>query len=476
MGTFKDIIDTISGLEGDVAAMVSGGKRFKSLSKASMDGTMNFPVVVSNALSIEDASLVSKALERQFASFTLTLMTMNPYLYTMGGKASASNYINKFHQNLDTRADSVDLINAVNNFMAEAYSKFDVNYDVLEEVSNRIVYNVYEGVNSVGVNAKNAKYSYTIDEVTESRILNDLANHGTVLFEGGGRPRNPRPMNSYDISGDYNVNTNDFSDSRNSIDTVKMSDATINAGDVNVTYNMRGGRGSASIGGDRRQFNHMDVSSDYKKANELVPTLLHMRIYPVDTVSKMEMPPIDFVLGIKATLHPVSSEEMVINIARGIKNEDKFFNFIRWTTGEISFFKDFVLSLNEIKIDALNTSNKSSRWWTVFKRRKNAAKIKNAFSSNRLLPNATIVITQEEADIIRDQYGYNLEKTNIAYKLIENYFLIAFVIVDPALQRVKFLFDGKNEFEVMTFAGLARENTVDDKKFKDMMNMLGRRI
>ena len=469
MGTFKDIIDTISGLEGDVAAMVSGGKRFKSLSKASMDGTMNFPVVVSNALSIEDASLVSKALERQFASFTLTLMTMNPYLYTMGGKASASNYINKFHQNLDTRADSVDLINAVNNFMAEAYSKFDVNYDVLEEVSNRIVYNVYEGVNSVGVNAKNAKYSYTIDEVTESRILNDLANHGTVLLEA--------PTTS--IRGDYvtgGKTSNDYSNSRSSIDTVKMSDATINAGDVNVTYNMHGGRGGASIGGDRRQFNHMDVSSDYKKANELVPTLLHMRIYPVDTVSKMEMPPIDFVLGIKATLHPVSSEEMVINIARGIKNEDKFFNFIRWTTGEISFFKDFVLSLNEIKIDAINTSNKSSRWWTVFKRRKNAAKIKNAFSSNRLLPNATIVITQEEADIIRDQYGYNLEKTNIAYKLIENYFLIAFVIVDPALQRVKFLFDGKNEFEVMTFAGLARENTVDDKKFKDMMNMLGRRI
>lgn len=227
---------------------------------------------------------------------------------------------------------------------------------------------------------------------------------------------------------------------------------------------------------DKRQFNHMDVSSDYKKANELVPTLLHMRIYPVDSHTKTELPPIDFVLGIKATLHPVTSEEMIINIARGIKNEDKFFNFIRWTTGEISFFKDFVLSLNEIKIDAINTSSKASRWWTVLKRRRGAAKIKNAVSSNRLLPNATIVITQEEADILRDQYGYNLEKPTIAYKLIENYFLISFVIVDPALQRVKFLFDGKNEFEVMTFASLARENTVDDRKFKDMMNMLGRRI
>ena len=481
MGTFKDIIDTIGGLEGDIASMVAGGKRFKSLSKASMDGTMNFPVIVSNALSIEDASLVSKALERQFASFTLTLMTMNPYLYTMGGRASASNYINKFHQNLDTRTDGVDLINAVNNFMTEAYAKYGANYDVLEEVSNRIISCVYEGVNSAGVNAENAKYSYTIEEVTESRVLNNFANF-SVLYEarGGRRPiqnTSYDDYNFYDMSNrsqtDSSIHDNTFRD--NKIDSVKVGDVSNTFGDINVE--IRGGRGNLGGGSmDRRQFNHMDVSSDYKKANELVPTLLHMRIYPVDSRTRTELPPIDFVLGIKATLHPVTSEEMIVNIARGIKNEDKFFNFIRWTTGEISFFKDFVLSLNEIKIDAINTSSKASRWWTVLKRRRGAARIKNAVSSNRLLPNATIVITQEEADILRDQYGYNLEKPTIAYKLIENYFLISFVIVDPALQRVKFLFDGKNEFEVMTFAGLARENTVDDRKFKDMMNMLGRRI
>ena len=464
MGTFKDIIDTIGGLEGDVASMISGSKKFKSLSKASMDGTLNFPVIVSNALSIEDASLVSKALERQFASFTLTLMTMNPYLYTMGGRATAANYINKFHQNVDTRTDVTDIHNAISNMMTEAAKKLDIDdYEVLEEVSERIMYKVYEGVNHSGFNANNIRYSYSIEDVTESSVLNDYANR-SVIYE-----------DTYH-SGSQNVGTQDI--------RVGDVDVNINARDMDtgrlgremgreLGRAMRTGGGS---GGDKRQFNHMAVSSDYKKANELVPTMLHMRIYPIDSTTKTELPAIDFVMGIKCTMHPVSSEEVVINIARGIKNENTFFNFIRWTTGEISFFKDFVLSLNELKIDAINTGSKSSRWWTMLKRRKNSAKIKNALTSNRLLPNATIVITQEEADMLKTQYGYNLETTSIAYKLMDNYFLISFVIVDPALQRVKFLFDGKNEFEIMTFANLARENSVDDKKFKEMVNMLGRRI
>ena len=142
----------------------------------------------------------------------------------------------------------------------------------------------------------------------------------------------------------------------------------------------------------------------------------------------------------------------------------------------MDYWRNFVLTLNELKIDAINTSSKTSRWWTMLKRRKNSARIKNALSTKRLLPNATIVITQEEVDLIKTQCGYDLENPNIAYKLMDNYFLMTFVIVDPALQRVKFLFDGRTEFESSTFANLARENTVDDRKFKEMVNMLGRRI
>ena len=333
MSTFKDIIDTISGLKGDVATMIAGGKKFKSISKSSMDGTLNFPVIVSNALSIEDASLVSKALERQYASFTLTLMTMNPYLYTMGGKATAGDYVKKFHQNVDTRVDSTDIYNAATSFMIEVSNRYDIEYEALSEVSDRIVYKIYEGINHAGLNADNARVSYTITDVTESEILNNYANRRPVYEAKGGRP-SATLYNTVRVDG---VSVDDISVGDINID-VDASKIKLNSGEIGRGIGRAISRsGGSSGGGSRQQFNHMSVSSDYKKANELVPTLLHMRVYPIDTESDTEFPPIDFVLGIKATLHPVTSEEIVINIARGIRNENTFFNFIRWTTGEISF-------------------------------------------------------------------------------------------------------------------------------------------
>ena len=57
---------------------------------------------------------------------------------------------------------------------------------------------------------------------------------------------------------------------------------------------------------------------------------------------------------------------------------------------------------------------------------------------------------------------------------MDSYFLLAFVRVDPALQRVDFLCDGNTHYETATYSTLSKEGGKDDKKFKDMMKMLGR--
>ena len=461
MSTFKDILDTISNLEGELTDVIVSGKQHKSLSKSAMESILNFPCIVDNSLSIEDATLVNKSLERQFATFVLTVVTMNPYLYTHGAP-DAGKYIHKLHQNLDTRVDSTDIHNTINGLLNEAANKLGVDYESLEGLEEHLLYHIYEGVNHSGMNAMNMKFNYTIEDVTESTSLNSLAN-ATPIFEDS-----HDTIITNNIDGDYNEGDVDI-DARN-VDMGAMGR------ELGRALRSGSGNGGGHNGSMTRDVKFL-MDNDVKKANELVPTLLHIRIFPVDkSDSDANLQPIDLVIGIKATIHPVSTEEMITNIARGIKNENKFFNFIRWTTGEISFFKDFVLSMNELKIDAINTGSKSSRWCTMLKRRKALAKIKNRILPDRLLPNSTIVITQETADTLRNQYGYDLSDSRLAYKLMENYFLIAFVIVDPALQRVKFLFDGKNEFEVQTYATLSREATTNDKQFKEMLNMLGRRL
>lgn len=457
MGTFKEILDTLRGIEGEVADFITNDTKHTSLAKSSLEGTFNFPVIVSNAMTIEDANLVSRALERQFASMTLTVLTMNPHFNTMGTTPSAANYLKKYHQNMDTKANGTDVVNTVTSFLREASDKLDIDYDesVMEDVKHFMVAKVYEGINSPSIIKENLRFNYTIEEVTELSILNSKFSKRKVVTED-----TVYNTQSYDLKGDANINIPEVN--------------------VRVTNSGMGG-GLGGMGGGRnkvdtpRPMQHL-LDNDVKKANELVPTLLHVRVYPFDRNQEVALQPIDFVVGVKATLHPVSSEEMILNIARGIKNDSKMFNFIRWTTGEIKFMRDFVLGVNELKLDAVNNGSKTSKWWTMLKRRKSLSKIKNVVLPNKLLPNATIIITKDEVDVLNKQYGYDLTKSYLVDKLMQSYFLIAFVIVDPALQRVSILFDGKTEFETLTFAGLARENQVDDRKFKEMMNMLGRRM
>lgn len=428
MSTLKDIIDIIRDMKGELIPYVTSGKNTGSLAKASQASILNFPVIVSNTISIEDATLISKALEKEFASFILTVTTMNPYFDAESpDNATAANYIRRFHQNMDARVDSSDVTNLI---MDRVHESFDYTLVEGDEDIPHIAYKLYEGVNCKEINSLNSKYNYTVEDVINEVPLNNLGKRSIV------REANDNNQGS-EVIPNNGVGKHSYKD-------VKML-----------------------------------MDNDVKKANELVPTLLHIRMFPLrrnDRGAAVELTPIEVVIGVKATLHPVDTEEMVTNVARGIKNENMFFNFLRWTTGEIKFFKDFLFSINELKIDATNDGAKASRWWSMLKRRRSLSKLKNRFSKDKLLPNATIVLTQEEVNSIREAYGYDLNKTDMAYELMRNYFLMVFVIVDPALQRVKFLFDGRNEFETLTYATLSREATTNDKQFKEMINMMSRRI
>ena len=74
-------------------------------------------------------------------------------------------------------------------------------------------------------------------------------------------------------------------------------------------------------------------------------------------------------------------------------------------------------------------------------------------------------------------YGFDLEASPMLLdKIMSTYFLLGFVIVNPATNRVDFQFDGFDRPETVTLNTLQKEETRDDKKFKDMMRMMGRSV
>jgi hypothetical protein len=214
--------------------------------------------------------------------------------------------------------------------------------------------------------------------------------------------------------------------------------------------------------------------NDVKKSNELVPTTLHIRVKTVNNKGE-DVGFLDFIIGVKATMHPIKSDEMVVNMIAACKNNNKFFDFIRWTTGEISFFKDFLFNIKELKDDVMNRSAGASSWWLTLKRRKALAKIKsNLVIPQQILPNATIVMSMEEVEFIKSEYGYDLMNTTFVDKIMQTYFLLGFVVVDNSTQIAHFMFDGQQNYQSVTFSGLERENSGDERKFKEMLKVINR--
>jgi hypothetical protein len=165
------------------------------------------------------------------------------------------------------------------------------------------------------------------------------------------------------------------------------------------------------------------------------------------------------VIGIKSVLHPISTDDMVDNVVEACKGNSKVLNFIRWTTGEIRFFKDFLFNIDGIKKDATRRGGKESKWWSTLKRRSTLAKIKNItrILGKQILPNTTLVLSMDEVDYIKNEFKYDIMDISFIDKLMKRYFLLGLVVVDNSDQTAHFLFDGHTQFETHSFEGLKKE-------------------
>lgn len=191
------------------------------------------------------------------------------------------------------------------------------------------------------------------------------------------------------------------------------------------------------------------------------------------------------VIGVKVILHYVSSADMANKIVA--KNTDKrgLLNFIRATTREISFFKDFLFGIDKAKIDALSKIGKgsTSSIWKMLELRahnrdysKAAGKYGGANGREAAVACAaiaTIVFTKDEVDLIKKQYRIDLMKEGTLLAIMRGYSFMAAVIVDEVTEKVDFLWDdGNKRFETLSFMSLEREEA--NGTYKKVINMLSK--
>ena len=420
--------------------------RKKSITRGALDGTMQFPCLISNAIEIDMAATIARTLERVYASFAQSYLSMNNTIDISVDK-NPSQFLKKFHRNIKLESTNVDIY--YENCVEE-----DVEYEQLME-------RVYDGTTKAFMDpAGKTVITFGFSDAF-SKPMVDM--HQRLLTES---------MKNFDFRPFPNVGNSPFFEADFAEDPLGY----IAQKEVDAQYNTATTKANEL---NKALYNRPNVPTlsdkDVKKSNDLAPYAMQVRLMAVngdgDFVQFM-----DFIVGIKVNLHVIKSEEMIANIQRALQNNGKFFNFLRWTTGEVSLFKDLLFHINDAKTDASNRSMGHSPWWSTLKKIREESNAQRAyFSRTRILPDATFVLSSYDVDAIKNGCGYNLRDAKVVNKLKDTLFFMNFIIVDDATGTLDILYDGENTYQTYALETLEREVSMNSNKLgKEIGRMISR--
>ena len=429
MGILNDISEVVKSVSTLVRTNSSAMKKNNdSLAKKAKEGILQFPAICSNSLDADTLSMASKALERNYATFAQIVYTMNCVAQVDEIKG-VGDFINKFHTNIGNTG-TIDVLNLALKEALEDYSQTELDGMVLETILCKGSTNTIIHENSI--NLKEYMSGFNLD------VLNDLFIPADIRKE----------IIEENIT--YNKNHRKYGDSLLEAEDEKNPNLNRIVIPSKVLDN-----------------------NELKKANELVPTTLTLKINFMDKNGNLAGER-TFNIGVKVTLHPASSEEIINNLCSA--RDTGFFKFIRWTTGELSLVKDVLLNLNEIKLDVVNKTAGKSGWFSTFKRLKAKSTILSKFSKGAqgFHPLGTIIISMDEAEIIKNKSGLDLTRVSDVKKVMDKFMLLGFVILDPATQTAMFIFDDSPDFEMQPFSGLKREGNGSNTDLKELLKVMNR--
>ena len=473
MGKLSDVLQSMRNMKGfvnDAREIKNAGMKEisqRSLARQSSASTLQFPVVISKAITLETAQTVTKALERQYAIFVQMVISLNPYLDL--SKDSIPSYLGKIHQN------NPNVLDLLNESCTSVYS--DEAYELY------VLMSINEGCNGQ-VLKSNAEQMFSVEEFLNPNKVNDLYKPKTITRSVAESSLDYFCKKNHIVMED--ISEIDAATDQIELKKVELKDKLYNQRNETIYKRSRDiMKDEQEQAMQKARFDH-DIAkaqaeyksktmvkladNDVKKANELVPTTLSVSLQVKDGQSFGGIT--NFVLGIKGLMHPVNSNDMISNLIDGYKSGNKFFNFIRWTTGEISFLKDLLFNVNGIKEDVIKKHTKgNSHWWSILKRRRTLAKMKNVFGGSKILPNVSIVCSMEEVAEMQDVYGIDLMEPKTVRRMMDRYFLLGFVVVDEAQELCHFIFDGETNYQTLSFKGLEKENN-NKNEFKEIYKMI----
>lgn len=471
----KDIVDVLTDIKNvdEIQFELNKSKSFKSIASASDALTLVFPVVVSSDMDISTAMMVSKAIERKCVAMLQMLFSA----FTINDAKDAIEYISKFHKNMgmSDRMDYDKFVDYVDDFARKLDESAPIHVDkakydaIREDMKNNMdFYLDMDCINESSIN----DYSVLPKTISGSRmILKEARTRIKYDNEGDGNQYNAshQTLNQGNFGGSRFDGINIIAKDKDlSLSTdIKTSNTTI-------TKQIKQEDRSTIKKNQAEFFNKQVLSNqEIKKANELMPTTMIINFITPgqDGGDAIQT---NAVIGVKAKMYPVSSMDIIDRIKAKNKDNNGFNNFIRATTREISFWKDFVFAVEKAKLDALSSSRRgsSSPIWKLLERRALKSRIRRTFRmSNDATAITTLVLSQNEVEWLMKNDNIDMTKQYTANSMMESFNLMGICIVDESIEVAKFIFDtGDDDYESLTFSALERESS--DNTYKRVVNLM----
>jgi hypothetical protein len=236
--------------------------------------------------------------------------------------------------------------------------------------------------------------------------------------------------------------------------------------------------------------------SKCQKLNTMKPLLMNVTVNMLNKDDSLQ--PINYIVGVKTHMRVVPSS-ILPEVARyPLKEMDKLSRKVKWRAGELKLLKDLVFRIDEKKQTAADSRDPNRKWYrrlyelahmkgdapasavvqgkSIFaafiRDKQGKGKLKNG-----MIPNASIIMSQQDVDNIKNQTEIDLLKASNARKFCGELFLISLIIVDIDAESIKILLpDQNNDFDVHSLASVQKQlATLDTSgtKTRDMFKLLG---
>lgn len=526
----KDIVDILTSLKDfDEVQFINNAnakRSFKSITSATKDLILTFPVMVSTDIDPDNAIMIAKAQEKKMASLLHILFTA----ISVGNNEDVFDYVRKFHSNvgsmsgtLDSYADSLDKLATT---FGESYDQtLKIDHDVLETVLEELKesnYTLPDNVNESSLESYKVVPGYRTghnDMIIKEATLHDSSRGDTNIDIdidddnlSRGNAQNyaqgllPNYGLNYDTDSDYikdNITRNQDGTYTLRVQGDSGATLTMNQDEYNrlnrlVGYNNNNNRPRETINREIKQsanlgsrnmnsadfakymesmtkaHNAVVLNNEYKKANELQPTMMVVNFmrHSEETGDYINTA----VIGIKCKIYPVTSADIVNRISGKLKDKSFLTNFVRATTNEIAFFRDFLFAVDQAKFDAKSYGRQASsnKMWKVLERRSVKSKFRRSLKMyNDATAISTLVLSENDAEYLKKVHSIDILDVRKARKILDEYNFMCIVVANQSTEVASFLYDtGDDTYEMIPFSGLERE--ASDNSYKKMVNLLSK--